>query len=108
MNTSVLGHYETIARISHRMLDEAQAKRWDQVLSLGEQYRQAVEVLRNQGVLSDNDREARRALISGILDDDARIRALIFPELERLGTLIGDLRHQRNVLQSYCKQSGHP
>lgn len=103
MNTcqDIVGHYEAIAAISGRMLAEARANRWDAVFSLGEQYYDAVQALRALDLQSSETREARRELLTKILDDDANIRRLAMPELERLSELIGTAKRQHRVLRTY-------
>jgi len=99
--SNILSRYQAIADISGRMLSEARANRWDAVVALGEQYHQAVETLRELDTLSLEDREARRVLLTQILDDDANIRRLAMPELERLSSLLGNVRRQHRVLRTY-------
>ncbi len=98
---TLISHYQAIADLTGRMLSEARANRWDAVVALGEQYHQAVEMLRELDVLSVEDREARRELLSRILDDDANIRRLAMPELERLSGLLGNMKRQHRVLRTY-------
>lgn len=105
---SILRQYEVIAAISSRMLIEARANRWDEVVVLGEQYHDAVESLRSLNELSTEDRLARRDLLAKILDDDAHIRSLAAPELNRLGILLGNMKRQHSVLQAYCSPSYNP
>ncbi|NYT61945.1 flagellar protein FliT [Alcaligenaceae bacterium] len=100
---SILRQYETIARISGRMLDEARINNWDKVVALGEEYQDAVESLRVNGTLSNEDREARRGLLIKILDDDASIRMLARPELDRLGALLGNMKRQQTILHTYSR-----
>lgn len=97
----ILSRYQAIAEISGRMLTEARANRWDAVVTLGEQYTQAVETLREINTLSLEDREARKELLTQILDDDANIRRLAMPELERLSGLLGNVKRQHRVLRTY-------
>lgn len=97
----MLSHYQVIADLSGRMLQEAQANRWDAVIALGAEYQNAVETLRTLDVLSPEDREARKSLLTQILDDDANIRRLASPELERLASLLGNVKRQHRVLRTY-------
>ena len=97
----VLDHYKRIASISAHMLAHAREHHWDTVIELGEQYQQAVESLKTLSPLSQEDREARRELLGQILDNDTSIRHLLAPELERLNALMGNLKRQQNVLQTY-------
>lgn len=100
-HSDILSRYRAIADISERMLTEARANRWDAVVELGAEYQDAVELLRELDVRSLEDREARKTLLSQILDDDANIRRLAMPELERLSGLLGNVRRQHRVLRTY-------
>lgn len=98
---TVLQHYQAIADISGRMLKLAQSQQWDELVGMGPQYHRAVERLRKLDPLSDDERAARRELLTRILDDDAHIRQLVAPELDRLSHLLGTIKRQRTVLQTY-------
>lgn len=106
-NTPLLRQYEIIASITGQMLAAANANDWDSVMLLGAQYYDAVEELRNFSSPDAQDRQARRKLLGKILDDDASIRRLASPELDRLGLLIGAMKRQQSVLQAYCAPSLH-
>ena len=97
----LLNRYQAIADLSGRMLSEARANRWDAVYELGEQYQAAIEQLRDLDTLSAEDREARRQLLTQILDDDANLRSLAMPELDRLSSLLGNIKRQHRVLRTY-------
>ena len=97
----ILSHYQIIAELSSRILTEARANRWDAVFTLGEQYYAAVETLRNLNIDTLEDREARKGLLTKILDDDANIRRLASPELDRLSGLLGNTKRQHRVLRTY-------
>lgn len=99
---SLLQHYETIAEITHTMLSRAQVNEWEEVLNLSEHYIAAVDQLRTLNASSTADRLARRQLLSQILEDDAKIRHLAMPELSRLNSLLGNMKRQQDVLQTYC------
>ncbi|MER1966543.1 flagellar protein FliT [Castellaniella sp. GW247-6E4] len=103
--SSVLHQYQLIASLSSQMRAKAEAQQWDDVVQLGAQYNQAVEDLRRFSPLDDADRNARRELLTRILDDDARIRHLAAPELLRLGHLMGAIKRQRTVLRAYHASS---
>jgi flagellar protein FliT len=102
---SILRQYQIIAGLSSQMLVKAQAQQWDEVVTLGAQYHKAVEQLRTIDPLSNDDRAARRDLLTQILDDDARIRHLAAPELQRLSHLMGAIKHQRTALEAYYTTS---
>jgi len=104
MNTttpSLLQQYEAIANITSSMLQQAQLNAWDEVFTLSERYIAAVDCLRTMDALSSSDRESRRELLTRILEDDAHIRYLATPELQRLDKLLGNMRRQQNILQTY-------
>jgi len=103
--STTLRQYEVIAGLSSRMLEHARAGLWDEVLILSSQYQAAVETLRGMNPLAEGERVAQRDLLVRILDDDANIRLLASPELNRLGKLLGDIRRQHTVLQAYCAPS---
>ncbi|MBP6020042.1 MAG: flagellar protein FliT [Burkholderiaceae bacterium] len=100
--TPLLHQYEIIASITGNMLEQARAEQWDAVMELGTQYHIAVEQLRRFAPLSTEDRQARRELLRKILDNDASIRRLAMPEIDRLGLLIGAMKRQQSVLQAYA------
>lgn len=105
LQSPVLQQYQLIASLTSQMRAKAEAQQWDDVLQLGTQYTQAVEGLRRFDALGDEDRRARRELLTRILDDDARIRYLAAPELLRLRHLMGTAKRQRTVLQTYHMSS---
>jgi flagellar protein FliT len=98
---SLLQHYQAIADISARMRAMAQSQQWDSLVTLGAEYHQAVERLKQLDPLDDEEKAARRELLTRILDDDAQIRQLVAPELDRLSHLLGTIKRQRTVLQAY-------
>src|SRR5690606_6739586 len=100
-DANLLSHYQAIADLSGRMLQEARANRWEEVFALGVQYHDAVNTLKSLNALSPEDREARKSLLTQILDDDANIRRLATPELERLSGLLGNTKRQHRVLRTY-------
>lgn len=99
--TRTLRVYQDIADTTSRMLSHAKASQWEQVIKLAPKYQSAVEELQNIGTLSRDQLETRRTLLTQILDNDAAIRNLASPELERLNELISGLTRQRTVLQAY-------
>lgn len=104
-NTSLIQQYELIACITNKMVNQAKANHWDSVIELGTAYHDAVESLRSLLPLNTEDRNARRKLLTQILDNDASIRRLASPELDRLGLLIGTMKRQQSVVHTYCAPS---
>lgn len=99
---TIVHRYEHIAELSGKMLQLAQANDWDSVIALSQQYCDAVELLRPLKPLGDEDKSARKSLLTKILDDDARIRNLAAPEMARLGAMLGAMKRHQNVLEAYC------
>ena len=105
ISTPILRQYQIIAGLSGQMLAKAQAQQWDEVIILGTRYHEAVEQLHAIDPLSHDDRAARRDLLTQILDDDARIRGLAAPELQRLSHLMGAIKRQRAGIEAYYATS---
>ncbi|HEX7387909.1 MAG TPA: flagellar protein FliT [Castellaniella sp.] len=101
LHTPLIRHYQAIAALSTEMLGKAQTQEWDALVELGQQYRDAVEHLKTLAPLDDDQKNARRELLTLILDNDAHIRQLMSPEMDRLSHLLGAFKRQRNVLQAY-------
>ena len=99
---SLVQQYQAIADITNRMVDEARQQQWPTVLELSKRYIDAVEQLKLMQDLSHSDRLARRNLLSRIIENDAEVRQLAMPELDRLGHLLGDMRRQKKVVTAYC------
>lgn len=100
-SNSVLEHYQLIASITSNMLQLAQNNQWPEVMTQCESYIQAVHNLKQLDSLSAQDRQARRELLTQILADDAAIRNLATPEMGRLAHLMGNMKRQQNVLETY-------
>lgn len=96
-----LRHYEYLAELSSKMLKLAQSQDWPGVVSLSQQYHEAVEALREFSGPELGDSEARQVLLTQILNDDALLRELAMPELARLGSLMGNLKRQRSLHHAY-------
>ncbi len=96
-----LHYYEHLAELSGKMLELAQNHDWAGVVSLSQQYREAVEALRSVSGPDIVDPEARHALLTKILNDDALLRELAMPELARLGNIMGKLKRQQSLHQAY-------
>ena len=96
-----LRQYELIASLSDKMVRLARQNDWESVVSVGQQYINAVEHLKALTPLDDDDRLARKPYLTKILNDDARIRHMVAPELERLGGLLGTMKRQQHVADTY-------
>lgn len=102
-----LQYYQNIADVSGKMLQSAYQQDWQTVTQLSTDYANAVERLRQVQPLNTRQRQARKTLLLKILDNDARIRKLAQPELDRLGKLISYGQQQKNALNSYGMPQTH-
>lgn len=97
----IMKQYQLIASITRKMLQHAQNNEWADVITQCEKYVRAVKVLQGLDELTLADKLARRKLLTQILSDDAAIRSLAAPELERLAYLMGNMKRQQNLLEAY-------
>lgn len=102
-----LQHYERLLDLTDRMLAEARHAQWEQVVALSAEYLAAVEKIKNLPVpvATDTSTEAQQERLSRIIENDKQIQALVAPELQRLGGLLGDTKRHKNVVQAYCGPS---
>jgi flagellar protein FliT len=96
-----LRHYEHLANVSGKMVELAQKQDWLGVVSLSQQYHDAVEALRLVPDGDTVDAEARHVLLTKILSNDAKLRELTMPELARLGNMMGNLKRQQSLHRTY-------
>lgn len=96
-----LKYYKAIADITSQMLEKAYANEWADVIALADDYHNAVAALRNLEPLDHKAIDARKEYLARILDNDANIRKLAMPEMERLALMLGDMKRQRTVLKTY-------
>jgi flagellar protein FliT len=100
----ILATYESIARLTRRMLAAAQAGLWDEVTTL----EQEVSGLFAPLVAHDHEppagaeyRRRKVELIRDILADDAQIRLLVEPRLKDLSALLGSTRQEQRLARAY-------
>lgn len=104
-SSSKLRQYEQIAEVTEAMLGAARKSDWAEVLRLGQQYCELVEQLRTRDAdpapLDQAERVAKHDLLVRILESDAATRDLAIPQLARLGELLGRMKRQQSLLQTY-------
>jgi flagellar protein FliT len=93
--------YEKMNALSARMVEAARARDWDNLIALE---KSAAAMRRSlakddDSRLSPIEREAKRALIKRILDDDAEIRRHTEPWMERLHPFLGKAPKHNDPLQ---------
>jgi flagellar protein FliT len=103
-NAQILAIYEETSRLTRQMLAAARENDWDLLVTHEKACAATLSPLISDKPAQppSNDFQRRKAeLISSILDDDAQIRMLVEPWLERLSGLIGSARQQSRLHQSY-------
>ena len=100
----ILSHYQSIAAITAGMLEAARSADWTTVLSLGQQYIDIVEELREMDVSIPMDaatRALKHDLLIRILENDARTRDLASPQMARLSTLLGRIKKHHDHASTF-------
>lgn len=100
----MLGLYREAAAITSEILTSAREADWERVLSLGDQYLAVVEKIKHLSDVPPLDaieRAQKYELIVNIMENDAATRNLALPSLERLGALIGTMRRQQALMNTY-------
>jgi flagellar protein FliT len=101
---SLFACYEAIARLTAEMVSAAEVGNWEVVSTLERESAIYVDVLRRSEPhppLAHAGIERKRALLVRILEDDARVRAMVYPRLERLQKRIDTARRSTNASNAY-------
>ena len=87
---SLLQHYEAIEQVSCRMLEAARAGDWQRVTELEDTCRLLISRLKQAATrpLSAEERKVKAGIMRRLLINDAQLRALAEPELDRLSRLV--------------------
>ena len=100
----ILDLYREIVAVTAAMLNAARAQDWPAVLQFGQTYCEIVERLRTTGVaepLDDAERRQKHDMLVQILENDANTRDLAIPELARMSELLGRMKRQQALLNTY-------
>jgi flagellar protein FliT len=100
----ILELYREIVSVTTAMLNAARAEDWSAVLAYGQSYCETVERLRTVGgsvPLDDDERRQKHNLLVQILENDAHTRDLAMPELARMSDLLGRMKRQQGLLNTY-------
>jgi len=100
----MLSLYREAAAVTSEILAHAREGDWERVLALGDQYLALVEEIKSLSDVPPLDAEERALkyeLLVSIMENDAATRNLAVPSLERLGTLIGTMRRQQALMNTY-------
>ena len=98
-----LALYETVASASTRMLDAARAGDWEAFAAHEQSCSAAIDVLRAQtgAALDTAELERKSEIIRQVLAQDAEIRRLAQPWLERMEALLNAVGNRRRVDAAY-------
>ncbi|MBI3529275.1 MAG: flagellar protein FliT [Betaproteobacteria bacterium] len=102
----VIGTYENILAVTAQMLDAARAADWDLLVNREQECRKLVESLmntRNENdiVLEPQVLGRKVEIIRKVLADDAEIRNLTEPWMQRLQHLLTSVGHERRLHAAY-------
>ena len=105
-NDEMIGTYENILSVTAQMLDAARAADWDLLVRREQECRQLVESLMNarsgkQIVLEPQVRRRKVEIIRKVLADDAEIRNLTEPWMQRLQHLLTSVGQERKLHAAY-------
>lgn len=101
--------YREAATVTSDILAHAQGGDWDEVVHLGETYLDIIHRIRALGPtppLDAGDRASKYALLVSILENNARTQSLARPGLQRLGELIGTMKRQQALINTYGRPDG--
>lgn len=100
----LLETYDRLSNTTAHMLGAAQAGDWERLADLEKDCSALVarlSSLENDDPLPEPVRIRKGAMIRKVLADDAAIRDITEPWLERLGTMLGANRREQQLLDSY-------
>lgn len=100
----IIAHYASIAASSGRMLAAARDGDWDALVAAEHECADRVAALEALGHIAPKDeyeRATRIGLLRTILANDAEIRSLTEPWMQKLEGMIGSMGQGRRVRQAY-------
>ena len=104
MEQSLLSHYEEVAIASGRMLEAARAEDWDTLVAAEKDCAALIARLRALGAadgLSSDGQKRRMTVIRKVLADDAEIRRLTQPWLQKLESFLSGRVGERRLRDAY-------
>lgn len=100
----VLSLYESVAEITHQMLDAARAADWELLVELESRCSSQVAVLKREEPhvpMTGDVREHKVRIIRKILEDDREIRDITTPWMTRLSALLNSTSAERKLAKAY-------
>jgi flagellar protein FliT len=106
----VLSLYESVATITHQMLDAARTGDWELLVKLESRCSSHVQMLRNGeplAPLTGSMRDRKVKIIHRILEDDREIRNITTPWMAQLSAMMKNTGTERKHAKAYgAGQSG--
>jgi flagellar protein FliT len=106
----VLSLYESVASITHQMLDAARTGDWELLVQLESRCSSHVQTLRNEeprAPLTGPLRDRKVKIIHKILKDDREIRNITTPWMAQLSAMMNSTGTERKLAKAYgAGQSG--
>lgn len=103
-STQVINIYEDIQVTTHKMLLAAQNSDWDKLIKLEQECKRLTSELINneqESILNHEQQQKKLEIIHQVLDDDAQIRSITEPWMEKLQDILCTSERKRNLQQAY-------
>ena len=103
-STQVINIYEDILATTRKMLVAAQNSEWDKLIQLEQECKRLTNELINneqEPILNHEQQQKKLEIIHQVLDDDAQIRSITEPWMEKLQDILCTSERKRNLQQAY-------
>lgn len=99
----VLSTYQTLSELTDTMLNAARKDEWDRLAVLEQRCKSYVENLAQAAPvkMNTNEQSTKVAIIRTILQNDAKIRALVEPHMHELQRRLNMMRTNQRSIQAY-------
>ncbi|SET50321.1 flagellar protein FliT [Nitrosomonas marina] len=100
--------YEDIKTITNKMVTAAENGKWDELIQLERQCRRLTDELihnESQISLSHELQQKKIRIIHQVLNDDAQIRSITEPWMEKLQDMLHTNKRKRHLQQAYESSS---
>ncbi len=93
--------YQRVLALSERMLASAQGGNWENLPGEGKAYFDAIQLIRSAPVVEVDNPEKYAAVISCILENDAKIKSLIKARMDDLRGAMGSVNQSIRLNEAY-------
>ncbi len=103
-STQLINLYEQILITTNKMVVAAHKGEWEKLVELEKRCRLLTnELINNESkvLLNDELQQKKIKIIHQVLDDDARIRSLTEPQMEKLQDILNTNERKRDLQQAY-------